>query len=185
MERREEREERGAEGGGRGTTSQDGGGTGERRGYTPEYTTIRRGPKSRFVPSCLSGNDGTQHANVQRFQPIKRRGWKTALRQCLPVGSWIVKSWKEWCAGGEGGGGYRSKSSQPDWDRRRVFFNSSNIIVVVVIIRELIITILQHDRTKNYCRCFFPFFFRIDMIERVKLRVGEEREREREVEVGR
>lgn len=158
----ERREKRGAEGGGRGTTSQDGGGTGERRGYTPEYTTIRRGPKSRFVPSCLSGNDGTQHANVQRFQPIKRRGWKTALRQCLPVGSWIVKSWKEWCAGGEGGGGYRSKSSQPDWDRRRVFFSSSNIIVVVVVIRELIITILQYNNItterKIIAVVFFPFF---------------------------
>lgn len=96
-------EERRVGDGGRQVRTAAGQGLGEEGGYTPEYTTIRRGPKSRFVPSCLSGNDGTQHANVQQFQPIKRRGWKTALRQCLPVGSWIVKSRKEWCAGGRRG----------------------------------------------------------------------------------
>lgn len=96
-------EERRVGDGGRQVRTAAGRGPGEEGGYTPEYTTIRRGPKSRFVPSCLSGNDGTQHANVQQFQPIKRRGWKTALRQCLPVGSWIVKSRKEWCAGGRRG----------------------------------------------------------------------------------
>lgn len=88
------------------------------------------------------------------------------------------------CGGEEGEGtGPNHRPTGMLRDRRVFIFKRPDIIIVIIIIvRELITPF----RSKNYGHCLFPFFFflfRIDIIERVKLRVGGRGKGE--VEVGR
>lgn len=71
------------------------GGARETKEGTPRNTRASRGPKSRFVSSCLWKRCYPTRQRTT-FRPIKRRAWKTAAHCCLAVGIWIVKSKKEW-----------------------------------------------------------------------------------------